>query len=273
MTNISEGKVQIGELLITPKTTDKDTEKVFGNIRGGLKLIDNILFDVNVFYNNNNVVEWVWLEPMLGEDDINRKYPPFGYEVDKKYEILKEWLKDKNYTGNEYEWGEAYIKYINMDGTPRQDCNECKLILRYKQGKETPKLRKEEDGLLEFILYLIQNSGSVYFVTSNGIFGKKTVEMDINLFNEERLGDNVVLVGSNSNNPFKKDSIRQSLDKIKLPKIKYYKVNNIKLLYRVLLYCKTKGVKNIVTISENCGSIDIDKAIYTIEYLAKKFIN
>lgn len=153
MTNISEGKVQIGELLITPKTTDKDTEKVFGNIRGGLKLIDNILFDVNVFY-NNNVVECVWLEPMLGEDDINRKYPPAGYEVDKKYEILKEWVKDKNYTGNEYEWGEAYIKYINMDGTPRQDCNECKLILRYKQRKETPKLRKEKCWLFKFMCIL-----------------------------------------------------------------------------------------------------------------------
>ena len=155
MTNISEGKVQIGELLITPKTTDKDTEKVFGNIRGGLKLIDNILFDVNVFYNNNNnVVEWVWLEPMLGEDDINRKYPPFGYEVDKKYEILKEWLKDKNYTGNEYEWGRAYIEYINMDGTPRQDCNECKLILWYKQSKETPKPKKEKCWLYKFMFIL-----------------------------------------------------------------------------------------------------------------------
>ena len=68
--------------------------------------------------------------------------------------IIKEWLKDKNYTGNEYEWGQAYIEYINMDGTPRQDCNECKLILWYKQSKETPKPKKEKCWLYKFMFIL-----------------------------------------------------------------------------------------------------------------------
>ena len=158
MTNISEGKVQIGELLITPEITIDEVRKSLNselilNAYNGLQAIDNILFKIRIkFYNEK--LEWVWLEPMLGEDDINRKYPPGGYEVDKKYEILKEWLKDKNYTGNEYEWGQAYIEYINMDGTPRQDCNECKLILWYKQSKETPKPKKEKCWLSKFMFIL-----------------------------------------------------------------------------------------------------------------------
>lgn len=56
-----------------------------------------------------------------------------------------------------------------------------------------------------------------------------------------------MLVGSNLNNLFKKQAIRKKLDKVNLPKVKYYKVNNTKLLYRVLLYCKIKGVKSVVT--------------------------
>ena len=66
--------------------------------------------------------------------------------VIEKYEILQEWLKDKNYTGLDREWGKARIDYVSLDSpNPRwYECNVCKLRLSYKQGKETPKLRKEK---------------------------------------------------------------------------------------------------------------------------------
>ena len=44
-----------------------------------------------------------------------------------------------------------------------------------------------EKVILDFISYLVNKSGLVYFVTSNGVFGKKTVEMDIQYFNEENI--------------------------------------------------------------------------------------
>ena len=83
MTNIDEGKVQIGNFLITPKTTNKDINGLFEE-EGGVYnkefvRIDNVLFRISLSFYNNGLIEDLWLEPMLDEDDINRKSTPFGY--------------------------------------------------------------------------------------------------------------------------------------------------------------------------------------------------
>ena len=144
---------------------------------------------------------------------------------------------------------------------------------RDNRGGVKPVLDEGEKVLLDFLSYLVNDSGTVYFITPNNTYDKSFVKVDIQYFNNENLGDCLVLAGSKLDDLAYDPNVRDRLCRIDYPRVKYYKIESIKILYRVLLYCKLKGVKGIALVGRDFGGIDIDKAIYVIQYVADSLIN